>query len=125
MAGLEKREYLQTSSDGNIISYLWDTFITNIPSALYREIWTSTLFCLRKLYETDVSELLAKLLEEDAEKELKKMKKLLDESHDGLINLKTVYKAKQSTHPIENNIEDYLDEQLEHSNELLQDKKDT
>ena len=70
LSGLRKNEYLQTDSDGNILSYLQDSFIQNLASALYRENWDSTLFCLRKLYETEVSELMTKLFEEEAEKEL-------------------------------------------------------
>lgn len=119
LSGLRKNEYLQTDSNGNILSYLEDKFIQNIASALYRENWDSTLFCLRKIYETEVSKLMLNLIDEDAEKELLKMRKLLDDSRIGLTNLKTVYKERQYITHLDTLIEDYLNIQIEHIDEII------
>lgn len=122
LKGLEKKEYLQTCSEGNIIAYLGDTFITNIASALYRDNWSSTLFCLHRIYVEECPKLVTKLIKENAEKELKKIKVLLDDSRVGLKNLKTVYSENQYVSHLDTLIDDYLNTQLDHIEEFLEKK---
>lgn len=119
LEGLEKKEYLQTSSEGNILSYLGDTFISNIASALYRENWTSTIYCLNKIFVDECPALVSKLIKNDAKKELKKVLFLLEDSRVGLVNLKTVYKEKQYTSHLDTLINDYLNTQVDHARDHL------
>lgn len=113
VAGIRKHEYIQTDKDGNILSYLEHNFINCVSSAIYGENWRTTLFCLRKLYVTELPRLLNKLIESESEKELKKIGALLEKSLIGLTNLKSVYQGTDSLAHIDTLIEDFCKNQLD------------
>ncbi len=113
VAGIKKHEYIQTDSDGNILSYLEHNFINCVSSAIYGENWRSTLFCLRKLYVDEMPPLLDKLIEKKAEKELKKIGALLEQSLVGLENLKTVYQNTDNLSHINTIVDDFCKNQLD------------
>ena len=119
MAGIKENEFIQTDSDGNILSYLGHNFINCVSSAIYGENFNSTMRCLRKLYVDEMPVLLEKLMKSRSKKELKKIYKLLDKSIVGLKNLKTVYVGTDQLAHINTVIEDFADNQLSRLNDFL------
>lgn len=125
MAGIKKHEYIQTSSEGDILSYLGSNFIHCVSSLIFRENWDSTMHCLNKLYVKEIPALLTDLFEQHEEKddmgydELEKIKKKLKESKKGLINLKVVYQATKELKYIETIEEDFLDCQITRIDEFI------
>ncbi len=126
VAGIKKHEYIQTDSDGNILSYLEHNFINCVSSAIYGENWKSTLFCLRKLYVEELPTLIDELIEKDAEsehcsarKELKKIGSLLEKSLTGLENLKTVYQGTDNLAHINTITDDFCTNQLDRIRDYL------
>lgn len=119
VAGINPHEYIQTDSEGNILSYLEHNFINCVSSAIYDENWKSTLFCLRKLYVEEMPSLLDKLIEKKADKELKKIGRLLENSLNGLENLKSVYQGTDNLAHINTITEDFCKNQLERVGDYL------
>ena len=106
-------EYIQTDKEGNILSYLEHSFRNAVSSAIYGENWTTTLFCLRKLYVQELPFLIKRLIKEKSNKELKKIGALLEKSIVGLENLKSVYQGTDSLAHIETIIDDFANSQLD------------
>lgn len=119
VAGIKKHEYIQTDSEGNILSYLAHNFINCVSSAIYGENWKSTLFCLRKIYVEEMPPLIDELIEKKADKELKKIGGLLEHSLIGLENLKTVYQGTDNLAHISTITEDFCRNQLERVGDYL------
>ncbi len=131
VGGIKKHEYIQTDSDGNILSYLEHNFINCVSSTIYGENWNSTMRCLRKLYADEMPKIiniLDKKYTEDrniehnskhCEIELKKIGTLLEKSLIGLENLKTVYQGTDSIAHIETIIDDYCKNQIQRLKDIL------
>lgn len=120
IGGIKIHEYIQTDSDGNVLSYLEHNFINCVSSAIYGENWKTTLFCLRKLYVDEMPKLLEELIKSDSKKELQKIGNLLEKSILGLENLKTVYQGTDNLAHLNTIIDDFAKNQLER----LYDMKD-
>ncbi len=119
IAGIKKHEYIQTDSEGNILSYLAHNFINCVSSAIYGENWKSTLFCLRKLYVEELPPLIDELIKKEADKELKKIGILLEQSLAGLENLKTVYQGTDNLAHINTITDDFCKNQLDRVGDYL------
>ena len=117
MATLKEGQYLSTSSSGDIECTVDDTAATALTSFIYRETWDSNLFALRKLYVSDVPDLLESLIEEDRKKELYKLKDLLEKSTIGLVNLKTIFNEVRHRIQLDCLIEDYLETQISYADD--------
>jgi hypothetical protein len=113
VGGIKKHEYIQTDSNGDILSYLEHNFINCVSSAIYGENWVSTLKCLRKLYVEELPKLLDELFENESKKELNKVGSLLEKSIGGLENLKAVYQGTDSIAHIDTIVDDFAKNQLE------------
>jgi len=113
VGGIKKHEYIQTDSEGNILSYLAHNFINCVSSAIYGENWKSCLFTLKKLYVEEMPVMLEQLIKDDSKKELKKIGNLLEVSLIGLENLKTVYQGTDNIAHIDTIIEDFGKNQLD------------
>lgn len=119
IGGIKPHEYIQTDSEGNILSYLEHNFINCVSSAIYGENWKSTLYCLRKIYVEELPPLIDGLIEKKAEKELKKIGSLLEKSLNGLENLKTVYQGTDNLAHINTISDDFCKNQLERIGDYL------
>lgn len=119
VGGIKLHEYMQTDSEGNILSYLEHNFINCVSSAIYGENWKSTLFCLRKLYVDELPILLTQLIKDDSKKELKKIGSLLEKSLLGLENLKSVYQGTDSLAHVDTIIDDFCKNQLDRVGDYL------
>lgn len=118
VGGIKKHEYIQTDSEGNIVSYLEHNFINCVSSAIYGENWKSTLFCLRKLYVKELPKLLKGLFKiayssSEGLSELEKIGPLLEKSLAGLENLKSVYQGTDNLAHIDTIVDDFCKNQLE------------
>ncbi len=119
VGGIRIHQYIQTDSDGNILSFLEHNFINCVSSAIYGENWKSTLFCLRKLYVDELPKLLTELIKNKSNKELTKIGALLEQSLAGLENLKTVYQGTDNLAHINTLSEDFCKNQLDRVVEYL------
>ena len=119
VGGIKKHEYIQTDSDGNILSFLAHNFINCVSSAIYGENWKSCLFCLRKLYVDEMPVMLEQLIKDEGKKELAKIGNLLELSLTGLENLKTVYQGTDNLAHIDTIIDDFGKNQLDRIGDYL------
>ncbi len=124
VGGIKLHEYIQTDSEGNILSYLEHNFVNCVSSAIYGENWKSTLLCLRKLYVDELPKLIHQLIEDKADKELKKIGRLLQASETGLKNLKSVYQGTDSTAHIDTIIDDFCKNQIDRLLEYLGEQEE-
>lgn len=116
---IKEGQYLSTTSSGDIECIIEENIWSDMFSIIYRENWTSNLFALRKLYVSDVDDLLEMLIKEDKRKELFKLKELLEKSVEGLLNLKIVFSEPNHNAQIECLAEDYIDTYISYIEDSL------
>lgn len=112
IGGIKKHEFIQTDSNGDILSYLEHNFINCVSPTIYKENWTSTLKCLRKLYVDELPKILDGLFENESKQELNRIEALLKKSIIGLENLKSVYQASDELSHVCTIIDDFAENQL-------------
>lgn len=91
IASIQEGKYPTTDREGNFVDTFDNTYFNSIISAICFESWGSIQYCLKKLYTSQLPPLIVKLIEEENDLELEKLRALIGSSQQGLRAIKKLY----------------------------------
>lgn len=116
LADCKEGEYLITDNAADIYECVPESFVTTLSSFVYRETWESNLRAIHKIYCIDVPGIIDDIEKDESQLDVDKVKTLLLNSRQGLLNLKKVFNHKSHLANIDCICEDYLDVQCDFLN---------
>ena len=120
IAVISEVEYLGTDEKQNIEYIIQDGNWNTVKSVVWGETFITNMAAIKKVYVDEIPSMIKRLIEQDKTKELTKLRELLDNSKNGLKNLKKVFCYDNEIANINCLIEDYLDTQLDYLSDYFE-----
>lgn len=115
----KKNMYLNTDSDSNIIATVLNNNWEYLSAIIHKENWESNRESLIKIFVKEVPKLIDELIDNDCQRELKRVKELLEKCKKPLIDLKSVFNSMDQEATLESLSEDYLLTSLDYIKDYL------
>jgi len=119
---IKKNQRLRINRNYNIIDVVENTSYSAITAYLWWDTWYYTKYSIKKIFTKDTADLCTKLIEGSKNKELEKIRTLLQNAMKGLNNLKIVYEDNDlALANIDSITEDFISMQINNINKYFLD----